>query len=91
MKTNPSLAWPWLRLTVAPPRAQPNCQSKMVLIDGELKIIIFARRHIVAGEELAGAAYEKLNAEQQAAADAAAAEAAAAEGEAEEGGDEAGE
>jgi hypothetical protein len=44
-----------------------------------------AAKPAVAGEDLAGAAYDKLGAEQQAAAEAAAAEAAAAEGDAAEG------
>eukprot|EP00054_Salpingoeca_dolichothecata_P025225 m.174752 g.174752 ORF g.174752 m.174752 type:complete len:71 (+) comp25285_c0_seq1:2-214(+) len=31
---------------------QPNCTSKVISVDGEKKIVIFAARNISAGEEL---------------------------------------
>ena len=31
---------------------QPNCYTKMITVEGQKKIFIYAKRHIYAGEEL---------------------------------------
>lgn len=31
---------------------QPNCYTKVITVDGQKKIFIYAKRHIAAGEEI---------------------------------------